>query len=355
MLTPKEGAFEIIPSQLEIQDSPILSLTVIKQRYIVFTCMSGRTVFYDTIKGSTVAQRKDHSKYVVQVAKHEDEDENGIWLATAGWDGKVLLYHTTISRDGILELHDLIASIPQLTSPEGILFVRNPSDGKLYLIVTRRDSSFLYYYQVPSPTTTPSTEVLLAGRQNLAPHSNAWVAFTPSAIAPHPSDSTLIAVATSSVPHMKLLIVRLLFPSPDSDTATSTVPRPSATSLLDVVTDATHLTAASQGRAALVLQEREAAAISIHATTMATQTQYSTPALAWRPDSSGVWVNSDDGVVRGIEVSTGKVVGKLDGGHEPGSKIRCLYAGYVGEGEERREVLVSGGFDQRLLAWWPEI
>jgi hypothetical protein len=165
-----------------------------------------------------------------------------------------------------------------------------------------------------------------------------------------PIDLTLIAVATSAVPHMKLLIVRLLFSvSPESLPFEAA---PSATSLPDSADD-TNLTQASQARTALALQDREAAAIMIHSTTMAPQTQYSTPTLAWRPDGSGVWVNSDDGVVRGIEVSTGKVVAKMDG-HEPGSKIRCLWAGYVDSGEqgERREILVSGGFDQKLIAWW---
>jgi WD40 repeat protein len=306
--------------------------------------MSGRTLVHDAVTGKPVARRNDHSKYVVQVAKYEDDDGSSIWLATAGWDGKVLLYHTTISSSGSFNLDAPIATLPQLTSPESLLFVRNPADKELYLIVTRRDSTFLYYYHISTSSGAP-----LAGRQNLAPHSNAWVAFTPSAISPHPEDSTLIAVATSAVPHMKLLIVRLLFPSAEVDTLPATTPSAApSTSLLETATDPQYQTAFQQARAALALQDREASAILIHATTMAPQTQYSTPALAWRPDGSGVWVNSDDGVVRGIEASTGKVVGKLENGHEGGSKIRCLCAGGVGG----REVLVSGGFDQRLIAWW---
>jgi hypothetical protein len=49
-------------------------------------------------------------------------------------------------------------------------------------------------------------------------------------------------------------------------------------------------------------------------------------------------------------------------GHEAGSKVRCLWAGNVkkketkneeGEGEDgvEREILVSGGFDHRLIVW----
>ena len=79
---------------------------------------------------------------------------------------------------------------------------------------------------------------------------------------------------------------------------------------------------------------------------MAPQTPYSTPAVAWRPDGSGVWVNGDDGAVRGIEASTGKVACTLRG-HEDGSKVRCLWAGRV----DGVEWMVSGGFDQRLIVW----
>lgn len=68
---------------------------------------------------------------------------------------------------------------------------------------------------------------------------------------------------------------------------------------------------------------------------------------------SGVWVNSDDGVLRGIEVSTGKVVATLKGGHDAGSKIRCLCTGMVTVDDMQEEWLVSGGFDQKLIVWKP--
>ena len=82
---------------------------------------------------------------------------------------------------------------------------------------------------------------------------------------------------------------------------------------------------------------------------MAPQTPYSTPQVVWRPDGSGLWVNGDDGVLRGLEAKTGKVVATLEGGHEAGSKIRSIWCGMV----EGQEWLVSGGFDRRLVVWKP--
>jgi hypothetical protein len=142
---------------------------------------------------------------------------------------------------------------------------------------------------------------------------------------------------------MKVIIVRLLFPS----TASPNAPNQS--------TPDAAVTQASQALEALALQNREDAAILIQANTFAPQTSYSTPQVAWRPDGSGVWVNGDDGVVRGIEIKTGKVVALLKDGHEPGSKVRTIWAGYVAvpnEGDDvKEEWVISGGFDKRLIVW----
>ncbi|KIW08833.1 hypothetical protein, variant [Verruconis gallopava] len=334
--------------------------------------MSGAVVAFDSVASKVVDRRRDHAKYVVQVAAFE-RDDGRVWLATAGWDGKVLLYLAHVAAEGNFSFDAPIAIAPQPTNPEALYFVRRPDDNQLHLVVSRRDSSFLYYYEVsepPLPTTTAEAAATSAaptpatlqpvGRQNLAPHSNAWVAFTPAAIAPRPDDPTLVAVATTAVPHMKLIIARLLFPTgPEPARRLNADPADSAAlsraSLLDDASGANE-TAVQQARAALALQDREAAAIAIHCTTMAAQTPYSTPTLAWRPDGSGVWVNGDDGVVRGIEAATGKVVSNLEG-HEAGSKIRCLWAGYIAgtvtgvADAEKKECLLSGGFDQRLIAW----
>ena len=86
---------------------------------------------------------------------------------------------------------------------------------------------------------------------------------------------------------------------------------------------------------------------------MAPQTPYSTPQVCWRPDGSGVWVNGEDGALRGLEAKTGKVVTTLTNGHEAGSKIRSVWAGLVKYNGEEEEWVVSGGFDKRLIVWRP--
>lgn len=352
----------MLESLTYLQDSPILSCLVLQQRYVVCTGMSGKIVVFDCHNDAIIEERRDHMKYVVKVVGWQDQE--GVWIATAGWDAKVLLYRVAL-QDDAPSLGAPVASLTVATNPETLLFVEHPENFIPVLLLTRRDSTFMYYYALPplpmDSGRLPATLQLL-GKQNLAPHSNAWVAFTPSAVAVCPTDPTVVAVATSTVPHMKLLIVRLLLPSIQSEGPTvppsfadvNVIPT-SPVSILDRQ-DLSRPTQASQARAALAIQDREAAAILISCNTLAPQTQYSTPALAWRTDGSGVWVNSDDGVVRGIEVSTGKVVANLEG-HVAGSKVRCLWAGRVDGGngdDEKEELLVSGGFDQRLIVWRAE-
>lgn len=146
---------------------------------------------------------------------------------------------------------------------------------------------------------------------------------------------------------MKLLIVKLLVPTKQS----SLLDAESATGPSGTITQA------SQARAELLVQDREEAAIIVSVSTLAPQTQYSTPRLVWRPDGSGVYVSSDDGLVRGIEADTGKLMVSLEG-HDLGSKLRCLWAGALNPTQEsapgvhaQREYLISGGFDQKLIIW----
>lgn len=303
--------------------------------------MSGQLIVSD-IEGSTIDKRRDHTKYVVKIAVH-DNGSSAPLIATAAWDCKVVIYKPSV--EGSLSLGEPTATIILPTKPEAMLFVQHPETSQPVMLISRTDSTFLYYY-------TTDAQPRLIGRQNLAPHSNAWVAFTPSALAICPTDPSLLAVGTSTIPHMKLLVVRLLTP-PYAEQVSSSVSQPSMQQLRNLSLDETRgtETQASQARAALAVADRESGAILIHCTTMAPQTAYSTPAVAWRPDGSGVWVNGDDGAVRGVEVSSGKVVSTLQG-HELGSKVRCLWAGDVVDGEGgREEVLVSGGFDQKLLVW----
>lgn len=304
--------------------------------------MSGQVVVYDHRKSRLVGERRDHVKYVVKVAVWQCP--GAAWIASAGWDAKIFLYLIRVDADGDIEsLDPPVSSLTLPSNPETIIFVKHPSSETPLLLVARRDSTLLSYYkfrardEIPDAFSAEGAELQLIGTQNLAPHSNAWIPFSPSSIALCPTDDTLLAVATSSLPHMKLILVRLLFPSLADPAIDSTAP----------------VTQAEQMRQDVALRERQEAAILTQVSTSAPQTPYSTPKVCWRPDGSGVWVNGDDGIVRGLEAKTGKVVATLANGHELGSKIRSLWAGYVDFEGSREEWLISGGFDKKLIVWRP--
>ncbi len=337
------SSFDIVHSSMVLHDSPILSCAVVIERYLISSSMSGQVVLSDLRSKDTLEERREHKKYVVKIAVWEDQD--GVLVATAGWDAKLFLYRipTQAADEPLISsrmrLGNPLASITLSTNPEDVLFIRHPDSDTPILLVSRRDSTNLYYYSFPvqhnAPTNSAPATFTLIGSQNLAPHSNAWIAFSPSNLAISPRDPSILAAPTSAVPHMKLIIVRLLIPP--------IAPNPSG-----VVEPATQ---AAQARGVLAIQDREDAAILSNTNTLAPQTAYSTPQVCWRPDGSGLWVNGDDGVIRGVEASTGKVVATLRNGHELGSKIRTIWAGWVKVDEKQEEWIVSGGFDRKLIVW----
>ena len=335
--------FALLESLNNIHDSPILSCTALVRQGLttITTSMSGQVVLYDHQANRAIDERRDHKKYVVKVAQCLHEDI--LWVATAAWDAMIFLYQVQDAvPNGACSFGEPVASLSLATNPEALTFITVPESKQPLLLLTRKDSTSLHYYcwEETNNSTLSATQLRLLGSQNLAPHSSAWISFSPSALAICPTDSTLLAVATSSVPHMKVIIVRLLIP-PLS-------PSHSETAVSDV-----QFTQASQARRRLAIEDQEDAAIKLHVSSFAPQTPYSTPQVYWRPDGSGVWVNGDDGVLRGLDATSGKVKLTLKSGHEPGSKIRSLWAGMIDVGGTMQECVVSGGFDKKLIIWKP--
>ncbi|KAL5118369.1 hypothetical protein ACEQ8H_003718 [Pleosporales sp. CAS-2024a] len=256
LLDPASPTYDVVHSYSNFTDSPILDMLAIDSHVILTASMSGRLSLYDTIKNEVLDERKDHTKYIVRLAFHQSRD--AAWIATAGWDSKVCLYE--MRRDAnTAQLGKPRAALVLPTIPESLVFVNSPDDSTPILLVTRRDSAFLHYFALPS---SGSQEIIELGKQNLAPHSNSWIAFTPSDIQICPTDPSMIAIATSTTPHMKLLIVQLLLPTNQS-------------SLLVAASAAhseRHATQASQARAELLIQDREEAAIKVNVSTLAPQT-----------------------------------------------------------------------------------
>ena len=317
-------------SRNDLHDSAILSAAFLSStRPIAITAsMSGQVLVHNLEDGKIISERRDHKKYVVDVARYHQHGL--VWVATASWDKKVFLYITRVDQNHAMERPVAEISVP--TNPECLLFLHKPGEQAMILLVTRHDSTYLYYYSVPAveqfehqPLAAGALravqELPMTGKQNLMPHSSTWVTFSPSSVSICPTDSNIIAVATSSTPHMKLIVVRIIWP------CASRAQGPNQGHTLQANMD-------------LLNADEEESATVLHVNTFAPQSAYSTPSCVWRPDGSGIWVSSDDGALRGIELRSGGVVSVLTGGHDEGSKIRSLWAGKV----QREEWLISGGY-----------
>lgn len=199
----------------------------------------------------------------------------------------------------------LVGKLELSTRPEAIVLTKIPNlaGDEPVLVFSREGSTNLYIHHLNSTMDLITTH-------NLSPHENTWSTFHAMSLALHPTVPGLIAVGTNHVPHMKLLIVDL-----------TKIPN-----------------------------NGDEAGTELAVFTGAPQSAYSTAVVAWRPDGGAVWVNADDGVVRGVERVTGKIQVRLEVG--PGQKIRTLFAGTISdECGSQREVLVTGGFDKRLRIW----
>lgn len=256
LLDARTSELTLVRSYNHFQDSPSLDVIAIDSRYLLIASMSGKLILFDTSSGITVDERKDHDKYVVKLAVWSNGTST--MVASAGWDARVFVYQMEFSGE-FPRLGAPRATLALPSIPETIAFLTSPEAEVPLLLVARRDSTFLYYYSI---STAEHTELKLLGKQNLAPHSNAWVAFTPSDIQICPNDAHLAAVATSSTPHMKLLIVKLMLPPMFSSVLHSDVDP-------QVLAPATQ---ASQARAELVISDREEKAILVNVSTLAPQT-----------------------------------------------------------------------------------
>jgi len=272
--------------------------------------MHGTVALHRAHDGKEIWRVKDHNKFVVKVEVSEEVDEGdtrGWWFATAGYDNRVHVYRIhNLQESGQHEECKIehVGSIELDTTPEALCFIPppplpthhtgTPPTQPPMLIVSRRDSTKLYYYSVfPNPA--------LIKYYQLVPETTSHIIYSPMSLALSPGSQPLLAIATDSVPVMKYLLL-----------------------------------------------EPHTGRVLVESFTGAPQTAYSTSAVVWRPGGrGGVWVNADDGVIRGVEAGSGKVVVELSGGHEYGRKVRTLWAGEV----EGREVLLSGGFDGQLVLW----
>ncbi|EWC46804.1 hypothetical protein DRE_04049 [Drechslerella stenobrocha 248] len=322
-------------SPVALHAGPILSVVVVAQRWLVTGSMAG-DIAVSNVSGEVVQRWEGHKKFVVKLVashilpagdeggpKEEEEEEEGIYLAAASYDKTLSIHKLWTPRADASDRGqprlEFVQSIAFSQTVEDVIFTADYNSTSPFplLISTIRDSAYLHIYSLSPPSSPPPASssqhqpiFTLISKPPLNSTATTWLTYTPTSLTLNPKRPHLLALITSSLPSPKLLIYNLA-----TGTIDSAIPVPT------------------------------------------TLSAYSTGVVAWRGDvpASGLWINSDDGVIRGVELRTGAVKAELQA-HD-GRKVRCLAAGMIPRADdddddsEADEVLVSGGFDGSLKVW----
>ncbi len=189
LLDPSTPGLDLVHAYSNSQDAPILDIVAIGSRYLLLASMSGKLLLYDTMRSRSVDECKDHSRYLVKLATWEDG--HSILVASAGWDSKIFLYKLDMTAESP-KLGEPIAKLELQSIPETIVAIVS-EEGMPILLVARRDSTLLHFFSLP---TEDSPGLTYIGRQNLAPHSNHWVGFSPVDVQISPNNPMQVAVVS---------------------------------------------------------------------------------------------------------------------------------------------------------------
>ncbi|RVD87787.1 uncharacterized protein DFL_001997 [Arthrobotrys flagrans] len=309
--------YALLTTLSHLHAGPILCVAVISQRWLLTASMVGAIAISD-LKGDILDRWTGHTKYIVKIAVSEaveSQDGKGEirYLAAASYDKSLSVHKLHLpksSSDTASPRLEFLQTIKFEQTVEDVIFTKDHRDSvqeppsALLLIATIRDSPYIHIWSIPSKTPPATPQFTFTSKNPLNATSTTWLTYTPTSLTPHPHHPHLLAMITSSIPTPKVIIYNLSTFTADKE---FTVP------------------------------------VELSA--------YSTGIVAWRGDTaaSGLWINGDDGVVKGVEIKSGKVKAELKGHN--GRKVRCLAAGAVMEEDEEEELMISGGFDGGLNVW----
>ncbi|KAJ9475290.1 WD_REPEATS_REGION domain-containing protein [Pseudozyma hubeiensis] len=320
---------EILEDSREAHQAAVLCVAQdpLDPRVLVSCGMDGKVVVWDLLERKVVQVLQEHSRFVVRVAY----SESGEYLASIGYDRKVVIYRrlveTTFRADDGEEQeeeeeeeveglkgprYEKVFELETKSNPEAILFVRagmapvqteegdgaeevaraQAAEGKrTWLCFTVRNDCFVHYIALPTsadssihnlsnvslldtpsskptPTTTAADWSLHSFNTNPDIHDT-HVSYSLLSLTLHPS-SNLICIQTGDHTPTSL----------SSSTTSSTSSTLSRLLLLPA------------------LSSRRALTIFTGVST----SSYASPRHSWLPDGSACWLNSEDGVLRLVDL-----------------------------------------------------
>lgn len=225
-----------------------------------------------------------HSRLVLDMKVVKGTDT---FVVSLGWDSRIKVHKLL---DGELAL----VAETKMSDPGACLDAFRADSG-LVIVVGKKDITLLDVYRFET-TIEPKYRVAL----NEAEFSASG--FSPRCIRCLPGPEPLVAVATSHEPFMRVVVASL-----------------------------------SGWETAEGIKRNQ---IVANINTLSPQDKYSQSQIEWRSDGSGLWVAGDDGNIRGLDISTGKVAATLNG-HT--GRIKSFFA--------ENELVFSAGIDERVVLW----
>lgn len=389
--------------------SAVRAVAYLGNGYILSGGMDGRLVVTDMESGQSAGQAKAHSRLVNAMDYSRDL---GL-VASGGYDGWVVVYKVQVGEE---ERKVELVKIGQhkfMQIPTVVKIAELPNTKQPVVLAGVQDSSLLNYLAIPgygssedaAGNSAGSSSIPLLGsfgtlgssldsapsmtvisRTNLLDSINTstFVTFTPMALDICPDGSNRFVVATSHAPYMRLVVGKIGLeeqqgnnPALSGESARSGAPGLTGMSLINSFNSLDKGTETSNDSTTTKETENEngekrypyGTLILHNILAHAPQDQYSMPKIKWSRSGTGVWVSGDDGLIRGIEVETGKLAVEFGGpnsvdedgsdeesplGKKHSDKIRDLDVGYIpssGQGTGQ-DIIVTGGVDKRVYEFF---
>lgn len=276
--------------------------------------MDGLIKLFEFVNGEAkfISETQLHRRIITDLKLWVDENNNDVYIFSIGWD---LQLKISIIKDSGIEIISNFKLLSNATSVSLSEFNSKP-----ILFLTRLDSTQLSLF------TFQISRLFEISRISLNDAEFSTHGFTPVSISISSkkiADTTLIAIGTSHIPYMRLIILTL----PDLI--------PLISDLYDELPKEQHLTSTPIHRGHIL----------VNYNTLAPQDKYSTGVVCWRIDNSGIWISGDDGIIRGIDLKNGEIVKELGKGHD--KRIKCMIIDELNS----KEIIISSGIDKHLNYW----
>ncbi|KAH3688084.1 hypothetical protein WICPIJ_000926 [Wickerhamomyces pijperi] len=302
------------------------------------SCGMDGVLRYFKIDGSNAVEltnRQLHKRLITDFQYFELEGEG--YVVSIGWDSFIKLHKLSFTADRTPQIVPVAQF--KLLSNATALQLAFYNDEPIF-IVTRLDSTQLAYFTALQDTNGNQLTLHELIKVSLNDAEFSTHGFTPMSITVNSaqlndSEPGLVAVSTSHVPYLRVIITKTpsfkdLF---SKLTSTDTMDSSSNEQQLSTPTIRGH-----------ILQNY---------TTTSPQDKFSQSKVLWRLDQSGIWIMGDDGVIRGMECQNGQIVEKLINyeDNEDDTNGSRRIKNMIVTNVNGKEIVVSSGIDKKLNYW----